>query len=219
MGFKSIADRQLRETVARQIDWEPMVKSNDVSVSVTEGVVTLTGFVHTYPERTAAERAAKSVYGVTSIANDIEVKPLHSRTDPEIARDVAEALKLHALMPEGKIKTLVRDGYVTMEGAVEWNYERTIAESLVHAVQGVRGIVNQITVASHVSPSLVKEKIEDALRRSADVDAKRISVTAQDNKIVLTGNVRSWLEREEAERAAWAAPGVTSVVDNLVISI
>jgi osmotically-inducible protein OsmY len=195
------------------------VRISPPGVSVTDGVVCLTGFVHTYLERTATERAAKSVYGVTSIANDIEVKPVHSRTDPEIARDVAEALKLHALMPEGTVKTSVRDGYVTMEGTVEWNYERTSAESVVHAVDGVRGIVNQISVVSPVSPSLVKEKIEDALRRSAEVDSKQIKVAAHDTKVVLSGNVRSWLEREEAERAAWAAPGVTNVEDNLVIAI
>jgi osmotically-inducible protein OsmY len=219
MAIKTMADRQLRETVTRQIEWEPMVKSNDVSVSVTDGVVSLAGFVHTYLERTAAERAAKSVYGVTSIATDIEVRPVHSRTDPEIARDVAEALKLHALVPEGKVKVSVRDGWVTMEGTVEWNYERNTAESVVHAVEGVRGIVNQISVACHVSPSLVKEKIEDALRRSAEVDSKQIKVDAHDTKVVLSGNVRSWLEREEAERAAWAAPGVTNVEDNLVIAL
>jgi osmotically-inducible protein OsmY len=211
-------DEQFRDTVLREIEWEPAVLSKDINVKAKDGVVTLTGFVHSFLEKSAAERAAKSVYGVTSIANDIVVKPAFTRTDPEIARDISEALKMHVFVPEDRIKATVRDGFVTLDGTVEWNYQSTNAESAVHAVTGVRGVVNDIRVKPTVSPVLVKERIEEALRRSAEVDARRINVSTHDSKVELNGYVRSWLEREEAERAAWAAPGVSRVVDNLVIA-
>jgi len=212
------ADEELRDIVLREIEWEPAIVSKDISVKVKDGIVTLTGFVHNYLEKAAAERATKSVYGVTSIANDIAVKPMFARTDPEIARDVVNVLKMHAFVPDERIKTTVHDGFVTLEGTVEWNYQRSNAESAVRAVTGVRGIINDIQLKPTVSKTIVKERIEEALRRSAEVDARRISVTARDSKVELNGYVRSWLERDEAERAAWAAPGVSQVVDNLVVS-
>jgi len=215
---QSQTDEQLRGVVLREIEWEPAIVSKDISVKVEDGVVTLTGFVHSYPEKFAAERAAKSVYGVNYIASDIEVKPAPARTDPEIVRDVSMALKMHALVPDDRIKATVRDGFVTLEGTVEWNYQRSNAESAVHTVTGIRGVVDDIRVKPAVSKAIVKERIEDALRRSAEVDARRIHVSTRDNRVELNGYVRSWLEREEVERAAWAAPGVSQVVDNLVVS-
>ncbi len=212
------ADEELRDIVLREIDWEPAIVSKDISVKVKDGIVTLTGFVHNYLEKAAAERATKSVYGVRSIANDIAVKPMFARTDPEIARDVVNVLTMHAFVPDERIKTTVHDGFVTLEGTVEWNYQRSNAESAVRAVTGVRGIINDIQLKPTVSKTIVKERIEEALRRSAEVDARRITVTARDSKVELNGYVRSWLERDEAERAAWAAPGVSQVVDNLVVS-
>lgn len=209
-------EKQLRESVLRQLDWDPQITSQDISVGVKHGVITLTGFVKTYAEKAAAERVAKSVYGVQAVANDIEVKPM-MRTDPEIARDVVLAMTLDLRVPDDRIKTTVRDGFVTLEGSVEWNYQREAAESRTRNVNGVRGVVNKIELKSSVSATEVKTKIEDALRRSAEVDARRINVSTQDGAVTLNGSVRSWFERQEAERAAWAAPGVSRVVDNINI--
>ncbi|MHB1699414.1 MAG: BON domain-containing protein [Acidobacteriaceae bacterium] len=211
-------DEQLRDSVQREIEWEPAVTSKDISVKVKDGVVSLNGFANSFPEKMAAERAAKSVYGVTAIANDITVKPTTAHADPEIARDVQHAFKTHVLVPDDRITVTVRDGYVTLEGAVEWNYQRTSAEHAALTVAGVRNVANNIRIKPHVSPTMVKQRIEEALRRSAEVDARRIYVSAQDNKVELHGFVRSWMERDEAERAAWAAPGVSSVTDHLVVS-
>lgn len=210
-------DNQLRSAVAMQIDWEPEVMSRDISVAAQEGVVTLTGFVHNYYERTAAERAAKSVYGVKAVANDIEVKNALGRTDPEIARDVVHAMSVDATIPENRIKVVVKDGFVTLDGKVDWNFQRLGATACADRIMGVRGVLNNITVKPTVSPSDVRTRIEDALKRSAEVDSRRISVTATNGTVTLAGNVRSWFERDEAERAAWAAPGVSRVVDHIAI--
>lgn len=210
------ADRQLRDAVMRQLDWNPEISSQDISVSAGDGSVTLTGFVHSYVEKVAAEKTAKSVYGVKALANDISVKPL-ARTDPEIARDIVEALKIDGRIPDDRIKVGISDGLVTLEGTLDWNFQRQAAESCARKVNGIRGITNQIQLSPRVSPGDVKIKIEEALRRNAEVDARRITVTAADGTITLAGSVRSWFERDEAERAAWAAPGVTSVVDRIAI--
>ncbi len=213
------SDKQLRDAVLRHLEWEPEVVSKDISAATEEGVVTLTGFVHTYAEKFAAERAAKSVYGVKAVANDIEVK-LGSRSDPEIARDIVHALKINVVVPDADIKVTARDGYITLEGKVEWQYQRSAAESCARNVAGVRAVVNSIQVnpkPAPVSSTEVRTKIEDALRRSAEVDARRINVWVHDATVDLYGNVRSWFEREEAERAAWAAPGVSNVVDHITV--
>ena len=210
-------DNQLRTAVAMQIDWEPEVTSRDISVAAREGVVTLTGFVHNYYEKTAAERAAKSVYGVKAVANDIEVKTALARTDPEIARDVVHALSVNAGVPENRVRITVKDGFITLDGKVDWNFQRAAAAACAERISGVRGVLNNVTVKPTVTPSDVKTRIEEALKRSAEVDSRRISVTASDGTVTLAGNVRSWFEREEAERAAWAAPGVSNVVDHIAI--
>jgi osmotically-inducible protein OsmY len=210
------SDKQLRDAVLRQLEWEPEVVSQDISVNAKEGTVTLTGFVHNYAEKVGAEKAAKSVYGVRAVANDIEVKPM-TRTDPEIARDVIEAMKLDLRVPDDRLKAGIRDAFVTLEGKVDWNYQREAAESCARKVNGVRGVTNKIEVKPTISTTEVKTKIEDALRRNAEVDARRITVSAQDGAVTLYGNVRSWFEKEEAQRAAWAAPGVSRVIDHIAV--
>jgi osmotically-inducible protein OsmY len=211
-------DETLRNSVLRAIDWEPAVLSQDINVKVKEGIVTLTGFAHSFLEKMAAERAAKSVYGVLAIANDIAVKPTGVLSDPEIAREVERALKNHPFVPDDRIKVMVREGHVFLEGSVEWNYQRSNAEAAVWSVQAVRNVTNDIRIKPSVSASEVKQKIEDALRRNAEVDARHIQVSAHNSKVELYGFVRSWLEREEAVRAAWAAPGVSGVTDNMTIA-
>jgi osmotically-inducible protein OsmY len=209
------SDKQVREAVLRQLEWAPEIASQDISVSAKAGAVTLTGFVHSYAEKVAAEKAAKSVYGVRAVANDIEVKPM-TRTDPEIARDVVEAMKLDLRVPDD-ITAGIRDGLITLEGNVEWHYQREAAESRARRVNGVRGVTNNIAVKPKISTTEVKTKIEDALRRSAEVDARRITVSTQDGAVTLYGNVRSWFEKEEANRAAWGAPGVSRVIDHIAV--
>lgn len=215
------SDKELRESVLQHLEWEPEVRSQDISVTAHEGVVALTGFVHNYAEKFAAEKAAKSVYGVKAVANDIEVKPATSRTDPEIARDVIHAMKINVVVPDNDVKVTARDGFITLEGKVEWHYQRSAAESAARNVAGVRGVTNLIEVKpkiDSVSSTEVRRKIEDALRRTAEIDARRITVWVHDGTVDLYGNVRSWFEREEAETAAWAAPGVANVIDHITVA-
>src|SRR5579875_3496457 len=189
------SDKQLRDNVLRHIEWDPEVVSKDISVAAEDGVVTLTGFVHTYAEKFAAEKTAKAVYGVRGLANDIEVKWGTTRSDPEIARDIVHAMKINVVVPDESIKVTASDGFITLEGKVGWHYQRTAAESCARNVAGVRGVINNIEVKpkpATVSSVEVRTKIEDALRRSAEVDARRITVSTQDGTVHLYGNVRSW---------------------------
>jgi osmotically-inducible protein OsmY len=217
-SYSKTQDQRIQDDVTHQIAWQPEVHSKDISVKVLDANVTLTGFVHGYLEKVAAERAAKAVYGVVSVANDIEVKPLSTRTDPEIARDVVEALRIHASVPEENIKVAVGDGFVTLTGTLDWHYESENAEIAAHSVNGVRGIVDLLKIKPRASSQQVREKIEDALRRMVDLDARSMSVTTSDGTVSLHGNVHSWSEREKAEQAAWQAPGVQHVSNHLTIN-
>ena len=214
-----MTDKEIRDAVLRELEWEPQVQSTEIGVAVKDGVVTLTGYVDSYSKRYHAERAALRVQGVQAVANDLEVKlPFSSeRTDEDIARAAVQALSSRITVPHDRVKVAVRDGWISLEGDVEWRYQREAAESAVRHLIGVKGVTNLITVKPRVSPADVRAKIEAALKRAAELDAQRIKVETQDGKVVLRGNVRAWIEREEAERAAWRAPGVRDVENRISI--
>ncbi|MDI3562555.1 BON domain-containing protein [Bradyrhizobium sp. Arg816] len=214
------SDSEIERDVRDELKWDPDLDASDIAVSVKDGVVTLAGFTHRYADRLEAESAAKRVAGVRAIANDIEVRlpSIDQRPDPDIAREAVATLISELPISHDKIKATVRDGWITLEGSAEWQYQRTAAENAVRKVKGVKGVINVILVKPKVQPSELKQKIQDAFKRNAEVDANRIQVEANGSEVVLKGTVRSWIEREEAERVAWSAPGVSRVDDRIVVS-
>jgi osmotically-inducible protein OsmY len=213
-------DSDIKRDVEDELRWDPDIDATDIAVSVHGGVVTLTGFVRSYMQKLTAEADAKRVAGVIGVANDIEVRlpSIDERPDPEIARDATSQIKSELPYSWEKIKVIAKSGWLTLEGEVEWNYQRSRAEQAVRRVRGVKGVSNTIQVKPRVAPMEIKRKIEEALRRSAELDASRITVETNGGEIILRGTVRSWAERQDAERAAWRAPGVTKVENRIAIS-
>lgn len=212
-------DSQLRADVIEELRWEPSVSEAEIGISVKSGVVTLSGSVDTYAQKYAAERALERVNGVRALAEDLHVKFPSSkeRSDTDIAHAALSALDWNIDVPVG-ITLKIENGWVSLDGSVEWQYQKTAAERAVRYLNGVKGISNRISVTpKRVSTFEVSQKIEDALRRTAEVDASHISVEATDGQVTLKGKVRSWAERSDAERAAWAAPGVTRADDRIAI--
>jgi osmotically-inducible protein OsmY len=212
-------DDEIKRDVEEELRWDPEIDSTNIAVAVKDGVVTLTGFVSSYIQKFQAEQDAKRVAGVVAVANDIEVRvpALDQRPDPDIARDVVQALKDRLPFSSRNIKVIVRDGWITLEGDVEWIFQRERAEDAVRRVKGVKGVINSIQVKPKITPVEIKKKIEDALKRRAELDAGRIQVETHDGEVVLKGTVSTWIERDEAERAAWSAPGITKVENKLVV--
>lgn len=212
-------DKDLKQHVENALDWEPSVAAKDIGVSADQGVVTLRGTVPSYSQKLAAERVALRVYGVKAVANDltVHVANAYQRTDTEIAQAAVSALKWHTVVPDDRVTVTVKDGWLALAGTLDWQYQKDAAARAVRELTGVKGITNDIRVKPTVQTADVRDKIEAAFRRSAEIDARRVNVTAQEGKVILSGNVHSWAERREAERAAWAAPGVTQVDDRLTV--
>lgn len=213
-------DTQLQKDVIDELRWEPRVNDAEIAVSAKDGVVTLTGSVDTFAQKYVAERAVERVTGVRAVADDLAVKVFgpHERTDTEIAHAALNALRWDTEVPDEKLTVKVEHGWVTLKGETEWNYQKTAAERDLRYLAGVKGISNLITVKPRASATEVKAKIEAALKRSAELDANQITVETADGSVTLKGTVRSWPERSDAERAAWAAPGVKEVHDRLVVT-
>jgi osmotically-inducible protein OsmY len=214
----SMTDHELQHEVRGELKWDPSVDATRIAVSVNDGVVTLSGRVSTYPEKVAAEKAAKRVRGVRAVANEIEVVPDGAPPpDEEIAREALKALKWNIFVPSRKIKVSVSDGWVTLYGEVNWQFQKQAAEDAVSSLLGVKGVNNRIMVRPVIPPEELHAKIENALKRNAEVDARRIFVDVHDRLVILRGTVRSFAEREAAERAAWSARGVEGVENHLEV--
>ena len=211
-------DLELQKDVAAELRWEPRLVEDEIGIAVKDGVVTLTGSVPDYSQRRIAAKAAERVVGVRAVAQELTVKvpDMFHRSDTDLAHQVVSALSWDIEVP-GTVKAKVENGWVALEGEVEWQYQRNAAERAVRYLTGIKGVTNLVTIKPHASPSDVARHIKAALHRTAETDSKKIHVSAIDGTVTLTGTVRSWPERAEVERAAWSATGVTAVEDRLAV--
>jgi osmotically-inducible protein OsmY len=212
-------DMEPRQDVECELEWDAGIDARNIAITAKNGVVTLTGEVPSFSEKWHAENIAKRVADVAGVANEIEIKLLGDRTNSDIAQAATLAIQLDCRVPSDRVKVVVKHGWITLEGQVDFYDQKSAAESAVRHLAGVTGVTNSIAVAPTSSPSENRTKIEDALKRSAQVDATQISVEARDSKVILTGFVHSWAERNEAEMAAWRAPGVSEVKNELVVKV
>lgn len=212
-------DIQIQKDVMDELKWQPFLNSSEIGVAVKNGIVTLSGIVDSYSKKYSAERAAKKVTGVKAIAEDIQigVSPAFRKTDAEIAGAVFDTLKWHSAVPEEKVKIKVEDGVVTLEGELEWEYQKVNARTAIQNLTGVRSVTNLITVKPKLQPFELEQKISAAFQRNAAIDAAKVNVSTIGSKVILTGKVRSFAESEDAEDVAWAAPGVNHVENKLTV--
>ncbi|VTU18052.1 periplasmic protein [Variovorax sp. SRS16] len=212
-------DAQLRDDVQAELTWDPAIKATNVGVIAKDGVVTLTGHLGSHAEKYAVERAAQRVKGVKALAVELSVKlaPAYERTDADIALAAERALEWNVLVPDGKIKPMAEGGWITLNGEVEWEYQRRAAETAVRNLLGVTGVSNLVKVTPQVKPSEVEKNIRDALERQADREAKAVSISVNGSKVTLRGKVHSWAEFNAVQSAAWSAPGVATVVNDVLV--
>ncbi len=212
-------DMDIQKDVVAALKWEPSLRDDDIAVGVRDGVVTLAGFVDSYADKLTAERVASKVKGVKALANDLAVKLPSSSTrpDPDLAHAAVDALKWSVAVPQDRIQVKVKNGWLVLEGEVDWYYQKEAAQRAVRDLTGISGVSNLITVRARPTPTDVKQRIRQALQRGAQFDAERISVEIQGNRAILRGTVRSYAEMKDAERAARDAPGVTEVENDLTI--
>lgn len=213
-------DAQLQQDVIAELAWEPSVDAAQIGVEVNDGIVTLAGHVSSYAEKWDAERAAHRVSGVRALAveMDVALPALSKRTDGDIARSAENVLQWMANLPKDCVKVMVEDGWITLTGKVDWDYQRQAAAKAVRYLMGVKGVSDQIAIKPNVSVSAVKSDIEAALKRRATADAQNISVEVRGNDVTLSGTVHSWSERELAKHSAWGTPGVRNVVDDMTVA-
>jgi osmotically-inducible protein OsmY len=222
MAITTRTDKEILEDVFAELEWDPQVQRTEIGVLVKDGVVTLTGWVNAFRKRWSAEEAAHRVRGVKAVANDIEVRVPGAREkiDADIAAAAVRALEWDAILSrENDVAVTVSKGWVFLRGHVEWQYQKTDAEQVVRRISGVKGVTNLLVVTPRLAADEMKKKIESALVRSAELEAERIQVEVEDSKVILKGTVRSWSQRQEAERAAWSAPGITMVENRITIRV